>query len=301
MQKYEWFKCFKNGRMSVDDDECSGHPLTAAMIGNVQKCERLSWRPKINDSWHLQHCRIVIWNVPANFVPRLTSSDQKWNTTLLSALTSRNTFISIITGDKSWVFGHDPEMKRQSSHRKTPTSPQPKKAWQGWSNVQLMLICFFDSEDDVHNEFVRPGQAVNGIFYCDVLRQMRETIWQIVQISGATSSGPCIMTMMWLMHHMLCGSYWLLQTRPSSPTLPTHTTSPLWFFSWSRRLNLSSRGDIMAAMKIPRTNHGMWWRHCREITFRSASDHGNPAGIAVSKQKGITLKGMEVNRNLISS
>jgi hypothetical protein len=33
------------------------------------------------------------------------------------------------------------------------------------------------------------------------------------------------------------------------------------------------------------------------MTCSSASDHGNPAGIAVSMQKGTTLKGMEANRN----
>jgi len=33
------------------------------------------------------------------------------------------------------------------------------------------------------------------------------------------------------------------------------------------------------------------------MTSSGASDHGNPAGIAVSMQKGTTLKGMEANRN----
>jgi len=31
------------------------------------------------------------------------------------------------------------------------------------------------------------------------------------------------------------------------------------------------------------------------MTSSSASEHGNPTGIAVSIQKGITLKGMEAN------
>jgi len=33
------------------------------------------------------------------------------------------------------------------------------------------------------------------------------------------------------------------------------------------------------------------------MTSSSASDHGNPAGIAASMQKGTTFMGMEVNRN----
>ena len=34
------------------------------------------------------------------------------------------------------------------------------------------------------------------------------------------------------------------------------------------------------------------------MTSRSASDHGNPAGIAVSMPKGTTSKGIGANRNL---
>jgi len=33
------------------------------------------------------------------------------------------------------------------------------------------------------------------------------------------------------------------------------------------------------------------------MTYRSASDHGNPAGITVSMPKGNTSKGMGANRN----
>jgi len=36
---------------------------------------------------------------------------------------NKPTFISnIISGDEFWVFGYDPEMKQQSSQRKTPTT-----------------------------------------------------------------------------------------------------------------------------------------------------------------------------------
>jgi transposase len=39
-----------------------------------------------------------------------------------------------------------------------------------------MLICFFDIEGIVHQEFVPAGQTVNGKFYFDVLRRLRENI-----------------------------------------------------------------------------------------------------------------------------
>ena len=37
MQTYEWFKCFKNRRMSVNDEEHSGRPSTRTTTENVAK------------------------------------------------------------------------------------------------------------------------------------------------------------------------------------------------------------------------------------------------------------------------
>ena len=40
-----------------------------------------------------------------------------------------------------------------------------------------MLIIFFDIQGIVHKEFVPPGQTINGKFYCEVLKWLREGIW----------------------------------------------------------------------------------------------------------------------------
>jgi hypothetical protein len=39
-----------------------------------------------------------------------------------------------------------------------------------------MLIAFFDIKGIVHKEFLSPGQTVNGKFYCEVLKRLRESI-----------------------------------------------------------------------------------------------------------------------------
>jgi hypothetical protein len=61
---------------------------------------------------------------------------------------------SVITGDESWVYSYDPETKQMSSQRKTASSPRPKKAWQVKSNVETMLIVFFDIDGLVHYDVV---------------------------------------------------------------------------------------------------------------------------------------------------
>jgi hypothetical protein len=68
----------------------------------------------------------------------------------------------VITGDKSWVYGYDPETKQQSSRWKSPGSPGPKKARQNCSATKSMLIVFFNIQGIVHHEFVPEGQTVNA-------------------------------------------------------------------------------------------------------------------------------------------
>jgi hypothetical protein len=34
---FEWYSCFKAGRVSLEDDECSGRPSTSKTTENVEK------------------------------------------------------------------------------------------------------------------------------------------------------------------------------------------------------------------------------------------------------------------------
>ena len=120
--------------------------------------------------------------IAAKFVPRLLNSDQRDHrvqvcTELQEAVRHDPNFLSrVITGDESWVYDYDPETKQQSTQWKTPSSPRPKKARQVRSNIKSMLIIFLDIRGIVHKEFVPPGQTVNGKFYCEVLRRLRENV-----------------------------------------------------------------------------------------------------------------------------
>jgi hypothetical protein len=144
--------------------------------------------------------------ISAKFVPRLLSDDQKAYRVsvcreLRQARDDPNFFSNIITGDETWVYGYDPKPKQQSSQRKSPNSPQPKKAREVRSNVKSMLIFFSTSKEFSTRNSYPPGQTVNGKFYCEDLKQLREGIRH--KTSGRTKIGFSTMTTRPLTHHSL--------------------------------------------------------------------------------------------------
>jgi len=85
----------------------------------------------------------------------LTAEQKEWclsvTTNMLQEAESDENFMGqIITGDETWVYEYDLEMKLQSSQWKSADSPRPKKACRVWSKVKVMLIVFFDMEGIVH-------------------------------------------------------------------------------------------------------------------------------------------------------
>jgi len=92
---------------------------------------------------------------------------------LQEAESDENFMGQIITGNKTWVYGYDPETKRQSSQWKSADSPRPKKVRQVRSKMKVMLIVFFGMEGIVHYEYVPQGQTVNQEFYLQILKHLR--------------------------------------------------------------------------------------------------------------------------------
>jgi len=80
--------------------------------------------------------------VAVKFVPRTLTADQKQQrinvcTELRQLASDDETFLSrVIIGDESWVYGYDPETKRQSCQWKSPKSPRPKKGQTGEKQSQ---------------------------------------------------------------------------------------------------------------------------------------------------------------------
>ena len=160
---FRWHKRFKNGWLSVEDDERSGRPSTSTDEPHideintlVQANRRLTVRElalkcgiSVGSCHHILTEEFKMHRVAAKFVPRLMTSDQQAHRVqvckdLLDHSENDKEFLSkIITGDESWVFGYDVETKDQSSHWTSKTSPRPKKARQVRSKIKVLLTFFF--------------------------------------------------------------------------------------------------------------------------------------------------------------
>ena len=132
---FEWFKRFKDGRVSVKDDKHSGQPSTCTtpeMIAKVREFILEDRRQTIHD---VRNCiglsyglyqriladELYMRRIAAKFVPCLLNNDQgdhrvQMCTKLQKAVRHDPNFLSrVITCDESWLYAYDPEKKQQSS------------------------------------------------------------------------------------------------------------------------------------------------------------------------------------------
>ncbi|UYV60554.1 CLCN3 [Cordylochernes scorpioides] len=82
----------------------------------------------------------------------------------------------VITGDETWVYGYDPETKRQSMEWKGKDEPRTKKSRLCKSKNKVLLVTFFHIKGIVHYEYLEEGQTINKESYLKIMRRVRESI-----------------------------------------------------------------------------------------------------------------------------
>ncbi|GFX68542.1 histone-lysine N-methyltransferase SETMAR [Trichonephila clavipes] len=187
---------FKEGRESVEDEPRVGRPSTSRTAENEQHLRYL-----LNTDWclsvrmiseQLGMDKMVVHKIISEdlgmkkictkLVPKVLTDVHKQSREAVSKdLLERveedpHFFNNVITGEESWFFQYDPETKRQSNEWHTPQSSRQKKARMSKSRMKAMLIVFFDKNGVVHSEFVPEGQTVNGAFYVEVLKRLKQRV-----------------------------------------------------------------------------------------------------------------------------
>ncbi|UYV70821.1 hypothetical protein LAZ67_8000735 [Cordylochernes scorpioides] len=175
---FEWHSRFKAGRISIEDDPRQGRPTFQRTDENLEQDTGIS-KTTIG--------RIVtedlrLKKTPAKFIPRFLTNEQKLcrlatcEDMLEMTRTDPEWKDKIITGDETWVYGYDPETKRQSAEWRGQGEPRPKKSRILKSRNKVLLVAFLDNKGIVHHEYLPAGQTVIKEMYLSILRRLREAI-----------------------------------------------------------------------------------------------------------------------------
>lgn len=188
---------FRLGRTSIEDEPRDGAPQTAATGDkiNAVKNEILSNRRiKISQLSALLnlsvgtvetiiHQHLGMRKLCARWVPRNLSVFEKQIRTdsseeLLAFINQDPEGFErrLVTEDECWLFQFDPEMKRTSMEWRGVDSPPPKKSQKLKSVHKVLLTVFWDREGIIQTDYLREGNMINGNYYADQLRNLRENI-----------------------------------------------------------------------------------------------------------------------------
>lgn len=252
---YEWYKTFKEGRESVEDEERPGRPTTSTDEQHVAKIKELLLQNRrlttreIADMVDISNGSVNnilkdvlrLRKVKSRMVPKTLSLFEKQRRidvceTMLSDY--QVNMKCMITGDEVWIYAYDPETTDQSSEYRTKGEARPKKSRQSRSKIKVMLTVFFDYRGVVHYEFLPPGQTVNKEYYLGVMRRLREAIRKKRPDLWKDNT--------WFLHHDNAPSHTALIIReffaknathivPQPPYSPDLAPCDFWLFSKLKR------------------------------------------------------------------
>lgn len=196
---YKWHERFRNGRLSVNDDDRTGRPSTVITskidsVRDIIRKDRRSTVRTIADALDMSRTTVHqiltvelgMSKVSARWVPRLLSMEEKQrrvhcsNEFIQRYETEGDEFLDrIVTTDETWLYYYDPETKAQSSVWKTPRTPPPKKARVQRSLGKEMYIFFMDRQGMILQHRVPSGRTVNAEYYSKVCACQLYTLYSL--------------------------------------------------------------------------------------------------------------------------
>ncbi|CAF4222144.1 unnamed protein product [Rotaria sp. Silwood2] len=183
---FNWFREFQRDNFSVQDAPHSGRPSTSVNEQTIDAVRKI-----IEDDSHstyqqiqnilgisftainsIIHDYLNLRKVCALWVPHKLTDDQKQlriqfchhSLKRFEEGQSRCVF-DIITGDESWFYHYDPELKEQSKVWMATTDPRPTKIHRTRSAGKRMVASFFMKSGLIKSVQLETGATVNASWY----------------------------------------------------------------------------------------------------------------------------------------
>ena len=181
----KWMASFEGGRLDVEDKQSSGRPQTSTTGDNVEQVRTVVEEDRRRTCQYIENItgiphstvyRILVdvlmkKKIFAKWVPHLFNEDQREERVRLCRANLRRfrcegqDFLSrIVTGDETWVYSWDPELKWQSAQWRNQGSPRPEKARRKQGARKVMHIVFFNDHQATLNKSLTVAETISATF-----------------------------------------------------------------------------------------------------------------------------------------
>ena len=183
---HRWFKNFKWGKSSLENDDRCGRPVSAlmenklaqvkSMIKNDPRISEIEMEAALDissgtlDRFLRDHLKVK--KRCSRWIPHRLSDEQmrgrvEWCQFMLTKFDGGRSkrVWDIVTGDQTWIYEYDPETKQQSSVWLSPGETPPQKCKPAKSASKQMIVFFFCKSGHVASIPLLERKTVNAEWY----------------------------------------------------------------------------------------------------------------------------------------
>ncbi|CAH2020833.1 unnamed protein product [Acanthoscelides obtectus] len=193
---FRWYGEFKRGRVSFSDDPRVGAPKTAVTQENVDAVRKLiiedrhvtyreieaSLKISKTSIQKILHEELGVRKLVSRWIPHLLTEEQKAARRFNSG-NSKNVH-SIVSGDESWIYCYEPEIKRQSAVWVFQGEEKPAKVIRSRSVSKKMVATFVSKAGHIATI------PLNEHCYCGLHRKINPERRIILHQDSASSHKP---------------------------------------------------------------------------------------------------------------
>lgn len=201
-----WYKEFRNGRVSLDDSSRTGRPSEVVNDENIAAVrEAIENDPKVTYATieatllihppqihSILHDHLHVVKRTPRWVPRNLTEEQKaarveWCHFMKNRFRNgeSRSVENLVTGDETWIYQFEPERKQQSQVWLFPDEQLPVKSRRTRSSGKQMVLTFFSSAGAVSTSILQERRTVNAEWYCTVgLAELFQRVKEMKPRSG---------------------------------------------------------------------------------------------------------------------